>query len=163
MRRAWQKPLRESAAGSQNDRHVSGSPGSMSVALFSPRTAAPQRRWYPRQLAVRRPSGPHNTHPQWQGVAVIARPEDRRAQTRFDIVGDIAAAVQVVARFPIDNIAPGGARFRCQLPLPVGSVHRFTLIAGDDEFTTQVKVRHMTATPAGGGEPAFAIGVEFLS
>jgi hypothetical protein len=78
-------------------------------------------------------------------------------------VGELAGTVETQMRFPMEDIGPGGAQFYSHLPLPAGSVHLLTLMAGRQEFSTQVKVRHVRRTTGADGEQAFAIGVEFLS
>jgi hypothetical protein len=42
-------------------------------------------------------------------------------------------------------------------------VHQLTLTSGRQEFSTQVRVRHVRQTKGADGEQGFAIGVEFLS
>ena len=88
---------------------------------------------------------------------------DRRIKPRFDIVGELAGTVETQLRLPIEDIGPGGAQFYSHLPLPAGSVHQLTLMAGRHEFSTQVRVRHVRQAMGADGERAFAIGVEFLS
>lgn len=87
---------------------------------------------------------------------------DRRINERFDIVGELWGNLQAVVRFRVDNIGPGGVFFYSDMPLPTDSVHHMTVTAGGQEFTTQVQVRHVRASSGAPGEPAFAIGVEFL-
>lgn len=87
---------------------------------------------------------------------------DRRLTPRFDIVGELWGNLEAVVRFRVDNIGPGGVLFYSDMPLPTDSVHQLTVSRGPREFTTQVQVRHVRATTGIRGEPAFAIGVEFL-
>jgi|SRR6476661_6937244 len=88
---------------------------------------------------------------------------DRRNKPRFDIMGELAGTVETQMRFPMEDIGPGGAQFHSHLPLPPGSVHQLTLLSGSQEFSTQVRVRHVRRTKGADGEHTFAIGVEFLS
>ena len=94
---------------------------------------------------------------------VRRRLADRRIKPRFDIVGELAGTVETQLRLPIEDIGPGGAQFYSHLPLPAGSVHQLTLMSGRQEFSTQVRVRHVRQAKGANGEDAFAIGVEFLS
>ena len=94
---------------------------------------------------------------------VRRRLADRRIKPRFDIVGELAGTVETHMRFPVEDIGPGGAQFYSHLALPAGSVHQLTLMSGRQEFSTQVRVRHVRQTRGADGEHAFAIGVEFLS
>ena len=88
---------------------------------------------------------------------------DRRIKPRFDIVGELAGTVETQLRLPMEDIGPGGAQFYSYMPLLTGSVHQLTLMTGRQEFSTQVRVRHVRQATNADGERAFAIGVEFLS
>ena len=87
---------------------------------------------------------------------------DRRLKPRFDIVGELWGTLEAVVRFQVDNIGPGGVLFYSHVALPPDSVHRLTVSGGQREFTTQVQVRHVRPAIGVSGEPAFAIGIEFL-
>ena len=87
---------------------------------------------------------------------------DRRLNPRFDIVGELWGNLEAVVRFRVENIGPGGVFFYSDMPLPTDSVHQMTVTGGRQEFTTQVQVRRVRATPGAQGEPAFVIGAEFL-
>ena len=87
---------------------------------------------------------------------------DRRLTPRFDIVGELWGTLEAIVRFQVDNIGPGGVLFYSHVALPPDSVHQLTVSGGQREFTTQVQVRHVRPATGVSGEPAFAIGVEFL-
>ena len=87
---------------------------------------------------------------------------DRRINPRFDIVGELWGHLEAILHCRVENIGPGGVFFYSHVPLPTDSVHKMTVSAGRQEFTTQVQVRHVRATTGAPGEPPFAIGAEFL-
>jgi len=88
---------------------------------------------------------------------------DRRGKPRFDIVGDLPGTLETVLRVPMVNISSCGALIHSHTPLPPDSVHKVTLTAGGQDFTTPVKVRYVREATSADGERSFFIGVEFLS
>lgn len=87
---------------------------------------------------------------------------DRRVNPRFDIVGELWGNLEAVVPCRVENIGPGGVFFYSHVALPTDSVHQMTVTGGRQEFTARVQVRHVRETTDALGEPAFAIGVEFL-
>jgi hypothetical protein len=88
---------------------------------------------------------------------------DRRGKPRFDIVGELSGTLETVLRLPMQNISSGGALIHSHMALPPDSVHKVTLNAGGQDFTTPVKVRYVRETTSADGERSFFIGLEFLS
>ena len=88
---------------------------------------------------------------------------DRRSRPRFDVVGALWGTVETVMWLPMENIGRGGALIRSHVQLTPDSIHRMTVRAGDRDFTSQVKVRHVRASTTADGEQCFLIGIEFLS
>jgi hypothetical protein len=88
---------------------------------------------------------------------------DRRGKPRFDIVGELSGTLESVLRLPMENISSGGALVQSHMMLPLDSIHKLTLNAGAEDFTTPVKVRYIREAMSADGERSFFIGLEFLS
>jgi len=88
---------------------------------------------------------------------------DRRGKPRFDIVGELSGTLETVLRLPMQDISSGGALIQSHMRLPEESIHKLTLTAGGQDFSTPVKVRHVREATSADGERSFLIGLEFLS
>jgi hypothetical protein len=88
---------------------------------------------------------------------------DRRIRPRFDIVGDLWGSLETVLRLPLKNVSRGGALIHSHVALPLQSVHRIALYAGDQELAVPVRVSHMVEQVSADGERSYLIGVEFVS
>jgi hypothetical protein len=88
---------------------------------------------------------------------------DRRTRPRFDIVGDLWGSLETVLRLPLKNVGRGGALIHSHVPLPLQSVHRISLHAGDQELSVPVRVSHVEQQISADGERSYLIGVEFVS
>lgn len=88
---------------------------------------------------------------------------DRRGKPRFDIVGELSGTLETALRLPMQDISSGGAMIQSHMRLPEESVHKLTLTAGGQDFSTPVKVRHVREATSADGERSFLIGLEFLS
>lgn len=88
---------------------------------------------------------------------------DRRIRPRFDIVGDLWGSLESVLRLPLKNVSRGGALIHSHVPLPLQSVHRIALHAGQQELSVPVRVSHVDPQVSADGEQTYLIGVEFIS
>ena len=98
-----------------------------------------------------------------EGDNVKRKMGDRRVRPRFDIVGDLWGSLESVLRLPLKNVSRGGALIHSHVPLPVQSVHRIALHAGEQEVAVPVRVSHVVQEVSADGERTYLIGVEFVS
>lgn len=98
-----------------------------------------------------------------EGDNVRRKIGDRRIRPRFDIVGDLWGSLESVLRLPLKNVSRGGALIHSHVPLPLQSVHRIALHAGNQELSVPVRVSHVDPQVSADGERTFLIGVEFVS
>jgi hypothetical protein len=98
-----------------------------------------------------------------EGENVRRKMGDRRVRPRFDIVGDLWGSLESVLRLPLKNVSRGGALIHSHVPLPVQSVHRIAVHAGEQEISVPVRVSHVYQQVSADGERTFLIGVEFVS
>jgi hypothetical protein len=98
-----------------------------------------------------------------EGDGVRRKVGDRRIRARFDIVGDLWGSLETVLRLPLRNVSRGGALIHSHVPLPLQSVHRVALHAGDQELSVPVRVSHVDPQVSADGERSYLIGVEFVS
>jgi hypothetical protein len=97
-----------------------------------------------------------------EGDNVRRKMGDRRVRPRFDIVGDLWGSLESVLRLPLKNVSRGGALIHSHVPLPVQSVHRIALPAGEQEVAVPVRVSHVDQQVSADGERTYLIGVEFV-
>jgi hypothetical protein len=98
-----------------------------------------------------------------EGDDVRRKIGDRRIRPRFDIVGELWGSLESVLRLPLKNVSRGGALIHSHVPLPVQSVHRVALHAGEQEVSVPVRVSHVDQRVSADGERTYLIGVEFVS
>jgi len=97
-----------------------------------------------------------------EGDNVRRKMGDRRVRPRFDIVGDLWGSLESVLHLPLKNVSRGGALIHSHVPLPVQSVHRIALPAGEQEVSVPVRVSHVVQEVSADGERTYLIGVEFV-
>lgn len=87
---------------------------------------------------------------------------DRRAATRFEIVGELWGSVQALEPLRILNLAPEGALVESVAPLPVGSVQPVRIV--QDTLATDVRaiVRHLAPVHFPEGGRRYKVGLEFI-
>ncbi|HWW82030.1 MAG TPA: PilZ domain-containing protein [Vicinamibacterales bacterium] len=92
---------------------------------------------------------------------------DRRARVRFEVLGTLSAALEVIESAKLVNISKRGALIETTRDVPVGSIQSVQIYVGGHEtrVTARVcRIWRLTAAPAQEGEPSrYVIGVEFLS
>ena len=88
---------------------------------------------------------------------------DRRAATRFEIVGELWGSVQALESMSICNLTPEGALVESAGPLPVGSVQPVRLTQGAQTMEMRAAVRHLTPVHPEGGGRRYRVGLEFLN
>ena len=88
---------------------------------------------------------------------------DRRAQPRFEIVGDLWGTVETVLRLPLREVGLNGALIQSHIPLAVDSIHRIACDGEGGETSAQIRVRHVRKAIGADGEESYWIGVEFLA
>lgn len=98
-----------------------------------------------------------------EGDGLRRKMADRRLRPRFDIVGDLWGSLETVMRLPLKNVSRGGALIHSHVPLPVESVHRIALYAGEQELSVPVRVSHVDQHVSADGESTYLIGVQFIS
>ncbi len=89
------------------------------------------------------------------------RLSDRRGRLRFELVGELAAALRTVEVLAVRDISWRGALVESSVPLPLESVQTLRFVSGDVMGEVTARVRHVTRTDAGGAE-SYRIGFEFL-
>lgn len=89
------------------------------------------------------------------------RLSDRRGRLRFELVGDLAAALRTVEVLTVRDISWRGALVESSVPLPVESVQTLRFVSGDVMGEVTARVRHVTQVQAG-AEESYRIGFEFL-
>jgi hypothetical protein len=90
------------------------------------------------------------------------RLSDRRGRLRFELVGELAAALKVVEVLPVKDISWKGALVESAVALPVESVQTLRLVSGDVSGEVTARVRHVTAAAAADGSECYRIGFEFI-
>lgn len=87
------------------------------------------------------------------------RVTDRRAELRFEILGDLWATLVTHRSLPILNMGLGGMLVESPVPLRVGSLQRLRLFIRDDESEVTASVRHVTPAPA--RPDSYLVGLAF--
>lgn len=87
---------------------------------------------------------------------------DRRGELRFEIIGQLWGALEVVEHLPLRNVGRGGALVESKIPLSGDTVHGVRLQLGEHANEVQVRVRHVTPIREPGGE-RYLIGLEFVN
>jgi hypothetical protein len=91
------------------------------------------------------------------------RIHDRRAGTRFEIVGRLPGTVEAVGVLRVKNITEDGALVEAPWPLSATSQHSARLDSSAGSFNVQLKVCHVTAAPHGPAADRYSIGFQFLT
>lgn len=87
---------------------------------------------------------------------------DRRAATRFEIVGELWGSVQALEPLRVCNLAPEGALVESIAPLPVGSVQPLRLVNGSQTAEVRAAVRHLSPIYLQNGTRNYRVGLEFI-
>jgi hypothetical protein len=85
---------------------------------------------------------------------------DRRAELRFEIVGDLWATVATTQSLPLLNLGSGGLLVESADPLVVGSVQRLRLTIQEQVNEVGAAVKHVR--PAPGRPDRYLVGLAFL-
>lgn len=88
---------------------------------------------------------------------------DRRAKTRFEIVGQLWGALETVEPLALRDIGLGGALLETPLDLPLDSIQRVRLAQGDQVTEFQARVRHVTPVDPFAPGTRFYVGLEFVT
>lgn len=86
---------------------------------------------------------------------------DRRAKSRFEIVGDLWGSLEATTTLVVRNLGTHGALLESPVPLPADSTHWVQAIIDGEAHPLQFRVRH--ARSDGGDGRSFLIGVEFVA
>jgi len=87
---------------------------------------------------------------------------DRRAQTRYDVVGMLFARLDSGTSVRILNVSTIGALLSTSQPMPVGVTHSILFTLLGQQFAVGVVPRRIEPIE-GGGQREFHVGVEFVS
>jgi len=87
---------------------------------------------------------------------------DRRAKSRFEIVGDLWGSLDASATLVVRNLGTGGALLESSVPLVPDSVHWVSAVIDGHSQPLRLRVRHSTRNSAS-PEARFLTGVEFLT
>jgi hypothetical protein len=75
----------------------------------------------------------------------------------------MSGSLEVALGCRVRNVGSNGALLECAVPLPVRSLQVVALEIDGRETTIHVRVCHVSPVADRGAEPAYHIGVEFLS
>jgi hypothetical protein len=84
---------------------------------------------------------------------------DRRAKSRFEIVGDLWGSLEATTTLVVRNLGIRGALLESPVLLPAESMHWVQAIIDGEAHPLQFRVRH---AGAGTSERSYLIGVEFV-
>jgi hypothetical protein len=87
---------------------------------------------------------------------------DRRAKTRFEIVGDLWGSLDASATMVVRNLGTGGAMLESPVPLIPDSVHWVSAVIDGQSQPLRLRVRYSTRNDES-QEPQYLTGVEFLT
>lgn len=87
---------------------------------------------------------------------------DRRAATRFEIVGELWGSVQALEPLHVFNLAPEGALVESVAPLPVGSVQPIRIVRDAQAIDMRAIVRHLSPIHLQDGGRRYRVGLEFI-
>lgn len=85
---------------------------------------------------------------------------DRRAELRFEIIGDLWATLVTTRSLPVVNLGPGGMLVESGGPLAVGSLQRLRLVVDDTASDVAASVRHVR--PVHGRPDRYLVGLSFV-
>ena len=85
---------------------------------------------------------------------------DRRAELRFEILGDLWATFSTTQSLPLVNLGSGGALVHAPGPLAVGSIQRFRFALSGRVCDVSATIRHVS--PAPGRADWYLVGLEFI-
>ena len=85
---------------------------------------------------------------------------DRRAELRYEIIGDLWATLVATRPLPVLNLGSGGMLVESTGPMPVGSLQRLRLVVGDLASDVAASVRHVTL--AQGKPDTYLVGMAFV-
>ena len=88
---------------------------------------------------------------------------DRRECVRFEVAGNLWAALGVDQRVVIRNIGPGGALLEARLPPALRSLRSAQIALGESGAEVIVSVRHVSPMTTSTDEDCFLLGVEFIN
>ena len=88
------------------------------------------------------------------------RLSDRRGRLRFELVGELAAALKTVEVLTVRDISWRGALVESAVSLPIESVQTLRFVSGDVMSEVTARVRHVTRADA--AAETYRIGFEFL-
>ena len=90
------------------------------------------------------------------------RLSDRRGRLRFELVGELAAALRTIETLQVRDISWKGALVESTVPLPLESVQTLRFTSGDISGEITARVRHVTRADGADGSEWYRIGLEFL-
>jgi hypothetical protein len=85
---------------------------------------------------------------------------DRRAEVRFEIIGNLWATLVATQSLPVVNVGPGGMLVESTSPLIVGSSQRLRLNIDDRPREVNATVRHVTSVH--GRPDRYLVGLAFV-
>jgi hypothetical protein len=86
---------------------------------------------------------------------------DRRTELRFEIIGQLWGALEVVDQLPLRNLARGGALVEAQPPVNPETFRALRLGVDGSAQDVAVRVRHVTHHQTAEGE-RLLVGLEFV-
>ena len=87
---------------------------------------------------------------------------DRREHVRFDITGQLWAALDLNARVIVRNIGTGGALVEATLTPGLRSIRVAQMSIREQGPQLNVVVRHMSPLSDNSGEDRYLVGLEFI-
>ena len=90
------------------------------------------------------------------------RLSDRRGRLRFELVGELAAALGTIELLTVRDISWRGVLVESSVPLPVESAQSLRWVSDDLAGDITARVRHVTRADRPDGTEGYRIGLEFL-
>jgi hypothetical protein len=88
---------------------------------------------------------------------------DRRANTRFEIIGVMAGQLEFVQSAKLLNLSRSGALIESPRPMALDATELVRLTVDDEPLTAEARVRHARCIPEKSGTARYEIGVEFVA
>jgi PilZ domain-containing protein len=87
---------------------------------------------------------------------------DRRAQTRFDVIGSLWGVLELEEEARLRNVSANGVLLDSPVPMALDSTQEIRLEVDGQDVTVEARVRHVRLQSGDAVEPRYVIGLEFV-